>query len=81
MVVEVKEVAVFVLHGQRYAINSIVATFRVTQNMLLRCLVVNLFKGFATNIESCQDCRRLSIEQVLPSVNQIAVHEVGGWGT
>ena len=55
----------------------IVAAIHVTQNMLLRCLVVNLFKGLATNIESCQDCQRLSIEQVLPFVNQVAVNEVG----
>ena len=79
MVVEVKEVAVFVFHRQRYAIHIIVATIRVTQNMLLRCLVANLFKGLSANIESCQDCRRLSIEQVLPFVNQVAVNEVGGW--
>ena len=79
LVVEVKEVAVFVLHRQRYAIHIIVAAVRVAQNMLLRCLVVNLFKGLATNIESCQDCRRLPIEHVLPFVNQVAVNEVGGW--
>ena len=80
LVVEVKEVAVFVLHRQRYTIHIIIATIRVTQNMLLRCLVVHSFKGLATNIESRQDCRRLSIEQVLPFVNQVAVHEVGVWG-
>ena len=50
--VEVKEVAVFVLHRQRYAIHIIVAALRITQNMWLRCLVVNLFKGLSTNIES-----------------------------
>ena len=77
LVVEVKEVAVFVFHRQRYAIHTIVATIRFTQNMLLCCLVVNLFKGLAANIESRQDCRRLSIEQVLPFVHQVAVHEVG----
>ena len=79
LVVEVKEVAVFVLHRQRYAIHIIVATLRFTQNMWLWCLLVNLFKGLSANIESCQDCRRLSIEQVLPFVNQVAVHKVGGW--
>ena len=54
MVIEVKEIAVFVL--------------------LLRCLVVNSFKRLSANIESRQDSRRLSIEQVLPFVNQIAVN-------
>ena len=77
LIVEVKEVAVFVFHRQRYAIHILVAAVRLTQNMLLCYLVVNLFKGLAANIESCQDCRRLSIEQVLPFVNQVAVHEVG----
>ena len=77
LVVEVKEVSVFVLHRQCYAINIIVAALRVAQNMLLRCLVVNLFKGLSTNIESCQDSRRFPIEQVLPFVNQVAVNEVG----
>ena len=77
LVVEVKEVAVFVFHRQRYAIHIIVTTTCFTQNMLLCCLVVNLFNGLTANIESCQDCRRLSIEQILPFVNQVAVHEVG----
>ena len=77
LVVEVKEVAVFVFHRQRYTIHSVVAAVRFTQNMLLCCLVVNLFKGLSANIESRQDCRRLSIEQVLSFVNQVAVHEVG----
>ena len=52
LVVEVKEVAVFVFHRQRYAINIIVAAVRFPQNMWLWCLVVNLFKGLTTNIES-----------------------------
>ena len=75
--VEVKQVAFFIFHRQGDTIHIIVAAVCIAQNMWLWCLVVNLFKGFALNIESCQDCRRLSVEQVLPFVNQVAVHEVG----
>ena len=74
--IEVKEVAVFVLHRQRYAIHIIVTTVCIAQNMWLWCLVVNLFKGLTANIESRQDSGRFSVEQVLLSVNQVAVHEV-----
>ena len=77
LVVEVKEVAVFVFHRQCYAIHIIVATIGFPQHLWLRCLVVNLFKGLASIIESRQDCRRLSIEQVVSFVNQVAVHKVG----
>ena len=77
LVVEVEEVAVFVFHRQRYAIHIVVLAFRCTPNLLLWRLVVNLFKGLAPNIESRQDSRRFAIEQVLPFVNQVAVHEVG----
>ena len=77
VVVEVKEVAVFVFHRQCYAIHIIVAAVSVTQNMWLWCLVVNLFKGLTSNIEFRQDCRRFAIEQVLSFVNQVAVHKVG----
>ena len=79
MVVEVKEVAFFIFHRQCYTIHIIVATVCIAQNMWLWCLVVNLFKSLATNIESRQDSRRLSIEQVLLLINQVAVYEVGGW--
>ena len=75
--IEVKQVAVFVFHRQGDAIHIIVAAFCVAQNMWLWCLVVNLFKGLSANIESRQDCRRLSIEQVLLLINQVAVYEVG----
>ena len=77
MVVEVKEVAFFIFHRQGDAINIIVATVCVTQNMWLWCLVINLLKGLTANIESCQDRRRLPIEKVLSFVNQVAVHKVG----
>ena len=76
LVVEVKEVSVFVLHRQSYAIHIIVATIRFTQNILLWCLVVNLFKWLSANVDSRQDCRRLSIDQVLFFVNQVGVHKV-----
>ena len=78
--VEVKEVVVFVLHRQRNAIHVIVAAISVTKNIWLWCLVVNLFKGFASYIKSCQDRRRFLIEQVLLFVNQVTVHEVGAGG-
>ena len=76
-VFEVKQVAVFVLHRQGDAIDIIVTARCVPQNMGLWCLVVNLFKGLTANIESSQDSRRLSIEQVLIFVNQVAVNKVG----
>ena len=78
--IEVKEVAVFVLHRQRDAIHIIVTARCVPKNMWLWCLVVHLFKGFALYIESCQQCRRFPIEQVLSFVNQVTVHEVGAGG-
>ena len=56
VVFEVKQVAVFIFHRQGDAINIIVAAVCVAQNMWLWRLVVNLFKGFASNIESRQDC-------------------------
>ena len=48
MVVEVKQVAVFVLHGNGYAIHIIVAAFRVAQNMRLYCLVGEPFQRCMT---------------------------------
>ena len=77
LVVEVKQVAFFIFHRQGDTIHIIVATVCIAQNMWLWCLVVNLFKGLTANIESRQDCRRFSVEQVLPFVNQVTVHEVG----
>ena len=50
VVVEVKQVAVFIFHRQGDAIHIIVTAVCVTQNMWLWRLVVNLFKGLAANI-------------------------------
>ena len=52
VVIEVKQVSVFIFHRQGDAINIIVAAVRFTQNMWLWCLLVNLFKSLAPNIES-----------------------------
>ena len=80
VVVEVKQVAFFIFHRQGDTIHIVVTAICFTQNMWLWRLVVNLFKGFTSNIESSQDCRRFSIEKVLSFVNQVAVHEVGAGG-
>ena len=50
VVIEVKQVAVFIFHRQGDAIQIIVAAVCIAQNMWLCCLVVNLFKWFTSNI-------------------------------
>ena len=74
--IEVKQVALFVLHGNGYAIHVVVAAFRFTQNLRLCCLVGDFGVWLAFDIQLCKQSRWLAVEQVLPFVNQVAVNEV-----